>query len=148
MRQNLYIVLSFVLLFLISTTPLSAADFNIKLRKTDINELKQQLMPVFEQNILFLNQLIICLKRKNTIDNCLNEYTSLVDGKELTNSSKQKERNEKIKQGIENKINENNIQPEQLISELKKLLVEAELIKKCLYNGQTANELKDCIIKP
>ena len=148
MRQNLYIVLSFVLLFLISTTPLYAADFNIKLRKTDINELKQQLMPAFEQNILFLNQLIICLKRKNTIDNCLNEYTSLVDGKELTNSSKQKERNEKIKQGIENKINENNIQPEQLISELKKLLVEAELIKKCLYNGQTANELKDCIIKP
>ncbi|MCK5648175.1 MAG: hypothetical protein KAI22_04785 [Gammaproteobacteria bacterium] len=148
MRQYLHLFLSSALSFLIFLIPVHAADFNIKLRKTDINELKQQLMPAFEQNILYLHELLSCLERKKMLDVCLNEYTLVVDGKESANSSLTKERNEQLKQTLENKINEKNIQPEEVISELKKLLAEAEQIKRCLYQGQTANELKDCIVKP
>ena len=67
MRQYLYLFLSSILAFLIFLIPIHAADFNIKLRKTDINELKQQLMPAFEQNILYLNELLSCLERKKRL---------------------------------------------------------------------------------
>lgn len=148
MRQYLYLFLSTLLLFLFFLTPIHAADFNIKIRKTDINELKQQLMPVFEQNILYLNQLLRCLERDKTLDVCLNELSLVVDGKKTANSSLTKERNEQIKQTLESKINEKKFQPEELISELRNLLAEAEDIKRCLYQGQTADELKDCMVKP
>ena len=148
MRHYSYLFLSSALSFFICLSPLQAADFNIKLRKTDINELKQQLMPKFEQNILYLNDLLSCLERKETLDVCLNEYSLVVDRKESVNLSINTERNEQIKQTLEKKISEKNIQPEEVISELKKLLAEAEEIKQCLYKGQTVNELKDCIVKP
>lgn len=147
MRQYSYLFLSFAISSLILSTPLHAADFNIKLRKTDINELKQQLLPTFEKNIVYLNELLSCLEHGKKVDTCLNEFSLTVDGNKTADSALKKERNDKIKQSIENKIKENNIQPEQLIAELKKLLAEAEKVKQCLQKGQTANELKDCIVK-
>lgn len=152
MRHYSYLFLSFAISFLLFSTPLHAADFNIKLRKTDINELKQQLLPTFEQNIAYLNELLSCLEYGKKVDTCLNEFALTIDGNKTdgnksADSALKKERNDKIKQNIENKIKENNIQPEQLIAELKKLLAEAEKVKQCLQKGQTANELKDCIVK-
>ncbi|MCW8932423.1 MAG: hypothetical protein OQL19_19580 [Gammaproteobacteria bacterium] len=147
MRHLLCLSLSSVLLLLVFITPLNAADFNIKLRKTDINELKQQLMPRFDQSISYLNELLNCLEHGKTVDTCLDEYSLIVEGKGTVLSPEKQERNKKIKQGIENKIDEKNIEPEELIVELKKLLKEAESVKSCLNKGQTANELKDCIIK-
>jgi len=147
MRLYLYLFLSFAISFLLLSSPLHAADFNIKLRKTDINELKQQLLPTFEQNIVYLNDLLSCLEHAKKVDICLNEFSLIVDGNKTADSALKKERNDKIKKNIENKIKENNIQSEQLITELKKLLAEAEKVKQCIQKGQTANELKDCIVK-
>lgn len=127
--------------------PVFSADFNIKLRKTDINELKQQLMPAFEQHIHYLEQLLTCLEADKNIELCLNEYAHIVDSREGTDTEKQ-QRNEQIKQKIEQALADKNVQSEQIIPELKKLLAEVELIKHCLINGKTANDLKDCIVKP
>ena len=81
MRHTFYLFLSTILFFLISFTLSFAGDFNIKLRKTDINELKQQLMPVFEQNINILHQLLTCMEKGNTTDVCLKD-SSLVKVKD------------------------------------------------------------------
>ena len=143
MRLNLHALLSFSF-FLFIVNPIFAADFNIKLRKTDINELKQQLMPRFEQNIAYLNELVNCLDVGKTLNTCLNEYALVV---EKQDSSENLKRNDEIRRSIESKVDEDNIQPEALLSELKKLLMEAESIKSCLNKGRTANDLKDCIVK-
>lgn len=135
------------MLFFTFQLSIHAADFNIKLRKTDINELKQQLMPRFEQNISYLNLLLNCLEEGKKINTCLNEYSLIVEKQYSENSPENRKRNNELRQNIESKIEEKDIQPEELISELKKLLIEAESIKTCLNKGQTANDLKDCIIK-
>ncbi len=142
--------LSSVLIFIMFPGLIHAADFNIKLRKMGINDLKQQLMPAVEQNIIYLKGLLHCLERGKTVDSCVNEYSLAVteEVKKSADSSLKQERNARIKQTIETKIKEKNIQQEQLVAELKKLLAEADEIKQCLYQGQTANELKNCIIKP
>ncbi len=131
--------------FIIS--PVFSAEFNIKLRKTDINELRQQLMPAFEQNIMYLQQLLSCLESGRQLDKCLNEYARTVDDREGTDAEKQV-RNAQLKQKIDHALVDKEIKSEQIIPELKKLLVEAEAIKLCLYHGKTANDLKDCIVKP
>lgn len=142
MSYNFYFFPAIVLCFLISFTSSYSGDFNIKLRKTDINELKQQLMPVFEENINILNKLLSCLEKGKTVDACLNDYSLLVDSK----NESDKERNDQIRNNIKNKIAEKNIQQEKIISELKKLLFEAEKVTQCLHKGKTANELKDCVL--
>lgn len=141
MRHTFYLFLSIILCFLISFTLSFAGDFNIKLRKTDINELKQQLMPVFEQNITILNQLLTCMEKGNTTDACLKD-SLVVASKNVSDN----ERNEQIKNDIKNKIAKNNIPQEKIISELKNLILEAEKVTQCLYKGQTANALKDCVL--
>ncbi|MCP3848748.1 MAG: hypothetical protein GY694_00715 [Gammaproteobacteria bacterium] len=125
---------------------LNAADFNIKLRKTDINELKQQLMPRFEQNIDYLNTLLVCLENGKSVDTCLEDYSIALKNNKKINTQEKEQRSAEIKAAVENKINEKDISSEQMISELKKLLQEAESVKLCLIKGQTANELKDCIV--
>ena len=142
MRRLFYLFLSTILCSLISFTSSYSGDFNIKLRKTDINELKQQLMPVFEQNINILNQLLNCLEKGKTVDACLNYHALVVDSKGESN----KERNKQITNNIKNKIAETDLQQEQIITELKKLLFEAEKVTQCLHKGQTANDLKDCVL--
>ena len=144
MRKYFFVFLSVFLFLPISSFPVYAVDINIKLRKTDINELKQQIMPVFEQNIQLLTKLLNCLEQGKNIDFCLEQYDVMPD---TENGAASKERNEQIKQNIKNKINDNNIQQDQIVFELKKLLAEAEDVKQCLYQGQTANDLKDCAIK-
>ena len=154
--------ISFVFLFLLSllslSIPVSAADFNIKIRKTDINELRQQIIPVFEQNIEFIKNLENCLEIKNTLDICLKNYTeslTLTANNDTTNEEK-KLRNDQIRNNINKKITElsdqnKGIKEKELINKLKvvlkKFLIEAENVKQCLNNGQTANDLKDCIMK-
>ena len=147
MRHYFPLFLSSITIAFILCLPLNAADFNIKLRKTDINQLKEQLMPRFDQSIQYLNVLLSCLEQGKSIDSCLDKHSLIVEGKKSDDPAKVKERNEMIKQNIESKIDEKNIQSEQIISELKKLLAEAETIKSCLQKGQTANDLKDCIVK-
>ena len=127
--------------------PVFSADFNIKLRKTDINELRQQLMPAFEQNITYLQQLLGCLESGGQLDKCLNEYALSVDERQGSDAEKQV-RNAQLKQKIDHALADKDIKSEQIIPELKKLLAEAEAIKLCLYDGKTANDLKDCIVKP
>lgn len=149
--------ISFVFLFLLSllslSIPVSAADFNIKIRKTDINELRQQIIPVFEQNIEFIKNLENCLEIKNTLDICLKNYTESLT---LTANEEKKLRNDQIRNDINKKITElsdqnKGIKEKELINKLKvvlkKFLIEAENVKQCLNNGQTANDLKDCIMK-
>lgn len=142
MRHTFYLFLSTILCFLIPFTLSFAGDFNIKLRKTDINDLKQQLMPVFEQNINILHQLLACMEKGNSTDTCLENSSLAVDSKNVSDN----ERNEQIKNDIKNKITKNDIPQEKIISELKNLILEAEKVTQCLYQGQTANELKDCVL--
>ena len=120
-----------------------AADFNIKLRKTDINELKQQLMPRFEHNLQVLNQLLVCLKHDNTINACLDKLAVTTGQTNEDNTSRQ----QSIRQDIEAKINKTEIDRQQVILELEKLLLEAQKVKQCLIKGETANELKDCVLQ-
>jgi protein subunit release factor A len=147
MRRFVNIILTSVFFFLVLFSTAPAADFNIKLRKTDINDLKQQLMPVFEQNIDYLKQLLICLEQDESINFCLNDYVQVVEKNNASTAVANNARTDEIKKSIESKIRNENIQPEQLIAELKKLLLVAEDVRLCLDEGQTANELKDCIIK-
>jgi len=135
-------ILTLSLFLLFTSSSLYAADFNIKLRKTDINELKQQLMPAFEQSIQYLNGLLNCLEQGKPVDTCIDEYSVVLDDKK---EAETKERREQIKQSIRKKIKDGNIQREEIVIELKKLLLEAEKVKQCLDKGQSANDLKDCI---
>ncbi len=147
MRQNFSPLLLIITLLLLLFPPLHAADFNIKIRKTDINELKQQIMPAFEQSIVYLTGLLNCLEHKKTTETCFEETTLHINEGELSaDASLQKERNLQIEQRILDKIQEKNISPEQLTAQLKLFLIEAEAIKQCLNAGQTANDLKDCIM--
>ncbi len=82
---RLIIILS--LLFL--ANPVLSAEFNIKLRKTDINELKQQLLPAFDRNIEYLNTILQCLEQGNTTDDCLQQFPPPGRTAEAQNASDQ-----------------------------------------------------------
>lgn len=121
-----------------------AADINIKLRKTDVSELKQQLIPAFEQNIRTFNDLLKCLEQQDTIDFCLEQLTFV---SERGNDKDYQERRKQIQTELNQKLLEKNISRQKLIKELKQLLLEAEQVKLCLNKAQTVNELKDCIVQ-
>ncbi len=136
-----------IALFLILVHPLHAADFNIKLRKTDINDLKQQLMPAFDQSIIYLRGTLKCLQHGKPIEICLDEVAiHVANGNTSADIAQQTERNLQIKKQVLDKIQKKNIPPEQMVSQLKLFLVAAEKIKQCINGGQTANDLKDCIV--
>ena len=140
MRHSFCVSLSvFLLVFFTSSY---AGDFNIKLRKTDVGELKQQLIPVFEQNIHILNQLLNCLEKGTAVDICIDDFLLVVDDKDLSS----KQRSVEIRKNIKNKISENGSQPKKITSELRNLILEAEKVKQCLQKGKTVNELKDCVL--
>lgn len=130
--------------FIIVVNSVYAAEINIKLRKTDISELKQQLIPAFEQNIQILNQLLLCLKKVHQTDRCLQQLNLLAGHND---NKEHNERQQQIKQELEQKLNEKQLSNKQIIRELEQLLLEAEKVKQCLHLGQTANELKNCIIE-
>lgn len=145
--------LSLVLVLLLNSV--SATDFNVTIRKTDINELKQQLMPVFEQHIEYIKHFENCLELEQKVIFCLDNYAGSITNKTI--SEEDKLRNEQIKEAIKKKISDYSNKKQykgagdkELISELKpilkKLLIEAEKVKLCLNKAQTANELKDCVI--
>ncbi|MCU7939547.1 MAG: hypothetical protein KZQ64_01365 [gamma proteobacterium symbiont of Bathyaustriella thionipta] len=98
MHRIFYVFLSIVLSSLIPFTISYSADFNIKLRKTDINDLKQQLMPVFEQNVTVLTDLLYCLETGKTVDVCLSDSSPVDDNKNELN----RERSEQISKKISN----------------------------------------------
>lgn len=148
MRQCLFFFLTTLLLLFVFQSSSYAADFNIKLRKTDINELKQQLIPAIEQNILYWEELLGCLENGKKTDICLDGYSHRLDSKYAADSSIKNEEKEQTKHTILNKINDKNLNQAQLILALKKLLIDAKDIKQCVNKGKTANELTDCIIKP
>ncbi len=140
MRHSFCVSLSvFLLVFFTSSY---AGDFNIKLRKTDVGELKQQLIPVFEQNIHILNQLLNCLEKGKAVDICIDDFLLVVDDKDLSS----KQRSVEIRKNIKNKISENDSQPKKITYELRNLILEAEKVKQCLQKGKTVNELKDCVL--
>lgn len=140
MRHSFCAPLSFFLLVVFTSS--YAGDFNIKLRKTDVGELKQQLIPVFEQNIDILNQLLNCLENGKAVDSCVNDFLLVVDDKGI--SSKQK--SAEIRKNIKTKISEIDSQATKIIPELRHLIFEAEKVKQCLQKGKTVNELKDCVL--
>ncbi len=134
--------------------PVVAAEFNIKLRKTDINELKQQLLPTFDQNIAYLNSILDCLERGNSTDHCLDKQRldkHRLDKHPLPgkNSSAQQAENrtENLKHTIQKNVAQGNLSKQDIIDGLKRLLQQAKEARACLLAGQTANELKDCIVK-
>ena len=140
MRHSFCAPLSVFLLVVFTSS--YAGDFNIKLRKTDVGELKQQLIPVFEQNITILNQLLNCLEKGKTVDICIDDFLLVVDDKDISS----KQRSAEIRKNIKNKISENDIPPKKITSELRNLIFEAEKVKQCLQKGKTVNELKDCVL--
>lgn len=130
----------FSLIFL--ANPLLSAEFSIKLRKTDINELKQQLLPVFDSNIQYLNTVLNCLEQGNSTDACLDKFPP--PGRE---SATQNTSHEDFKQSIQKKLDKRDLTEVDIIKGLKELLQQAQEVRTCLIAGQTANELKDCIVK-
>ncbi len=122
--------------------PVLSAEFNIKLRKTDINELKQQLLPAFDKNIEYLNTILQCLEQGNTTDDCLQQFTPPGRTAETQNASDQD-----IKHSIEKNLQKQELTESDIIQGLKELLQQAEKVRSCLVAGQTANDLKDCIVK-
>lgn len=108
----------------------------------DISELKQQLMPVFEQKTSVLKKLLRCLESRKTVDTCLTEESLFAD----SNNESDKQKNQQIITKIKSKISENSITQEKVISELKKILFEIEKVTQCLHAGKTANDLKDCVL--
>ena len=134
---RLIIMLS--LLFL--ANPVLSAEFNIKLRKTDVNELKQQLLPAFDRNIEYLNTILQCLEQGNTTDDCLQQFPPPGRTAETQNTSDQD-----IKHSIEKNLQKQGLTEADIIHGLKELLQQAAKVRSCLLAGQTANDLKDCIV--
>ena len=130
-----------ILCLLFLANPVLSAEFNIKLRKTDINELKQQLLPAFDRNIEYLNTILQCLEQGNTTDNCLQQFPPPGRTSETQNASGQD-----IKRSIEKKLQKQELTESDIIHGLKELLQQAEKVRSCLVAGQTANDLKDCIV--
>lgn len=143
MRYCCYLIIFFTLSLPILSSTVYSADFNIKLRKTDISELKQQLLPAFEQNIQVIKNLLSCLEKGQTADDCLEQLTIATD---QNNLNKYKQQQEQIRLEFKKKRDEKNTR-EQIIRKLKHLLIRAEEVKLCLERGQSANALKDCIIQ-
>ncbi len=132
-------ILILCLLFL--ANPVLSAEFNIKLRKTDINELKQQLLPAFDRNIEYLNTILRCLEQGNTTDNCLQQFPP--PGRVSENQSAS---DHDLKHSIEKNLQKQDLTEADIIQGLKELLQQAEKVRNCLVTGQTANDLKDCIV--
>ncbi len=130
-----------ILCLLFLANPVLTAEFNIKLRKTDINELKQQLLPAFDRNIEYLNTILQCLEQGNTTDGCLQQFPPPGRTSETLNASEQD-----IKHSIEKKLQKQDLTEADIIHGLKELLQQAEKVRSCLVAGQTANDLKDCVV--
>ena len=130
-----------MLCLLLQANPVLSAEFNIKLRKTDVNELKQQLLPAFDRNIKYLNTILQCLEQGNTTDDCLQQFPPPGRTSATQNASDQD-----IKHSIEKKLQKQDITEADIIHGLKELLQQAEKVRSCLISGQTANDLKDCIV--
>lgn len=141
--HGLIIFLSLLLFFL--STPLFSSDVNIKLRKTDINELKQQLLPIVENNISLLKTLQNCLVMDNGSEFCLDNYAqtfSVSNNISERGSSKKRQIISDLKKEITKEL-----QQDKIIENLKKLIAEAESVKDCILKGKNANELKNCFVK-
>jgi hypothetical protein len=139
---------SFILCFLIISSlclsnPVCAVEFNLKLRKTDVNELRKQFITVYDQNIVLINELLICLKQGKTIDYCINNGSQSLNNKEIEIPEA---RSEQFKKSIKKKITTNNIKSKQIVELLEKFLFDAKTVKRCLISGHTENEIKDCIM--
>ena len=114
-------------------------------------------MPTFDYNIQVLKQVLQCLENGNEMNVCLEHLSNELKKQHQDKSSQQSitveenQRNEirekQIKQDIKQRINQQDISKEQIIVNLRKLLVEAEEVRLCLNKGQTANDLKDCVVQ-
>lgn len=144
MRYCGFLIIFFTLSCLIFSNSVYANDFNIKIRKTDISELKKQLIPPFEQNIQVLKDLLLCLEQGKSVEACLKQLTLT---SEQNSQNRFEERHRQIQSELEQKLHQQKPSQEQIIKELKKLLVDAEKVKLCLNQGQTANDLKDCVMQ-
>ncbi len=130
--------------FLCIVNPVISAEFNIKLRKTDINELKQQLLPTFDHNIAYLNSILHCLEQGNSTDYCLDKHPLPGNNSSIQQAET---RTEDLKNTIQKKLVQGDLSEQDIIEGLKKFLQQAKEARACLLVGQTANELKDCFIK-
>ncbi len=142
-RRILLLSLTFCLSFPVNSV--LSSGFNIKLRKTDVSDLKQQLLPAFDRNIQYLNKILQCLEQGSSTDDCLYKFPPPGSESGTKNSS-----NEGFKHAIHKKLDKRLDKRElteiDIIEGLKELLQQAEKVRSCLVAGQTANELKDCIV--
>jgi hypothetical protein len=124
--------LLFSLILFLYASNCFAADINIKLRKTDFNELKQQLIPQFEQKIVYLETMTDCLISETEIKTCIEQLPVL---------------KEEIKNWIDKNIIDREDLRGQLVDGLKQFITEANEAKDCLIRSQSINEAQLCALK-
>ncbi len=138
-----------VVLFLFSLSyPVFSSDFNINIRKTDINDLKDQIISPIDKNITFLKDLQLCLQNNKAIDLCVDSYAVKLNqtySSEKLNSEDVTLKKEAIKKDLKNKISD--ADRSDMLEKLKNLITEIEAIKTCITKAKTANEIKDCAVK-
>ena len=124
--------LLFSLILFLSASNCFAADINIKLRKTDFNELKQQIIPQFEQQIVYLEAMTDCLVSETEIKTCIDQLPVL---------------KKEIKIWIDKNIMDREDLRGQLVDGLKQFITEANEAKDCLIRSQSVNEVQLCALK-
>jgi hypothetical protein len=144
-KNWLFSSIIFILIFI----PYSvfSSDFNINIRKTDINDLKDQIISPIDKNIVFLNDLYICLQNKKAIEFCVEAYVdklSQIYTKEESISKDVLLKKDQIRNDLKNKISDGD--RSDIIEKLKQLITEIKSIKICIRKAQIANDIKDCIL--
>ncbi len=124
--------LLFVIMFFFSVSNGFALDINIKLRKTDFDQLKQQLIPQFEQKIAYLQSMKNCLGTEKDTKACIDELP-------ITDIP--------LKKRIQKALSDRQITDEQIVDVLTELIGEANVVRACLINSESVNEVKDCALQ-
>lgn len=124
--------LLFSLILFLYASHCFSADINITLRKTDFDELKQQLIPQFEQKIVYLETMTDCLRSGADKKTCIEQLPI---------------KDEPLKKKIAKGLLERDISAEQLADVLTELISEAKQARTCLIKTHSVNEVKDCAAK-
>ncbi|MBE9525529.1 MAG: hypothetical protein IME94_01010 [Proteobacteria bacterium] len=146
--KNLRSTYLIVLFFFCLSCPVFSSDFNINIRKTDINDLKDQIISPIDKNITFLKDLQFCLQNNKAIDLCVDSYAVKLNqtySSEKLNSEDVTLKKEAIKKDLKNKLSD--ADRSDMLEKLKNLITEIEAIKTCITKAKTANEIKDCAVK-
>jgi hypothetical protein len=131
-----------MILILGFSTQINSAEFSIKLRKTEIQDLKQQILPAIEQSIAVASQLQRCLQKNNNVETCLNS----IRWPERLDDNEHSQRRDEILQNLQKKVDNKN-KAELIAEALDEFLIQSQQLKSCIQDGLTANDIKDCFLK-